>query len=1112
MYQKIQSKIPLIRYHHGNTCFAFLETGDIYEFTKGYQMVNQFLGNLSDGAISNIYLRVYEKDGALKVFPLRGKASGAALSKSAEKLCFENRINDIRCKVEFIPAKENVWFWNVTVEGTDAECDLVYVQDTGVADKGAILNNLLYVSQYLDHKIMESDYGYVIGSRQNMSQGGKNPYLQQGCLGKRVVGYATDAMQIYGRKSKLTHIPEALYHGDLPNEKYQYELACVALQTERFVLNGSETVCFYGYYTEDYPKKAEEIQEEQMITMAWEQAMEATAEPVEKVAGVPYIDGFGEKYSSECFTKEEVDALFPDKKLEEYAEDTLLSFFTENHRHVVLQEKEVRMERPHGHIMMSVMPDDVLDKELLTATTYMYGVFCAQVVIGNVDSNPLLTGTKGLLNLHQEYGCRIFVKIDGKYRLLTMPAAYEIGLNFTRWYYKLEDDLLTITTFMTAKDNALVINAKSANGRHYEYMVTMSLALGNGGVAEDAQLQALENGISLKPSVDKASMNFYPDLEYYVNFTKGEAEFSDDRVFFEDGQTRNALLLTGKVDGEAFELVMRGVLEKKPLSAELDYVCEEEEQRYLNFYDKFLGGIRLTSENHRREAERLNQICYWYLHNAMIHYAVPHGLEQSGGAAWGTRDVCQGPMELFLTTGHFELAKNTLLEIFAHQNQHDGEWPQWFMFDKYPYAAGDCHGDVVFWPLKCVGDYIEATQDSDVLLVKVPYVNGEMATLLEHIKAAYENIKSRFLFDTYLINYAGGDWDDTLQPANKALKERLCSAWTQGLAYQALRKLKNCVYAVDQAFYEELAEACAGMKRDFTRYLIKDGVIAGFAFMESEDEITYMLHPLDEKTGLKYRLLPLTRSIIAELVSPEQAQLNDQIIDEKLTFPDGVRLMDKPAEYDGGISKNFVRAEQASNVGREISLQYTHANIRYIEAMAKLGEPEKVIENLLKIAPVGIRDTVKNAALRQANAYFSSSEGDYKDRYDFRDNFERLRTGEIEAKGGWRIYSSGPGIYLSRLIRDMLGIKVGNDYVTIDPAIAPDWDGLTLEYSLWGREYVFTYRVKEKGCGVISVKSGEKELTNHHAEENGVYRASGRTIDREWFESLETNQIEIELF
>lgn len=84
--------------------------------------------------------------------------------------------------------------------------------------------------------------------------------------------------------------------------------------------------------------------------------------------------------------------------------------------------------------------------------------------------------------------------------------------------------------------------------------------------------------------------------------------------------------------------------------------------------------------------------------------------------------------------------------------------------------------------------------------------------------------------------------------------------------------------------------------------------------------------------------------------------------------------MDHPAGYDGGVSHLFKRAEQAANVGREISLQYTHAHIRYIEAMAKAGDPEEVWDSLFVINPIQIRHSVKNARIRQSNMYFSSSD------------------------------------------------------------------------------------------------------------------------------------------
>ena len=99
---------------------------------------------------------------------------------------------------------------------------------------------------------------------------------------------------------------------------------------------------------------------------------------------------------------------------------------------------------------------------------------------------------------------------------------------------------------------------------------------------------------------------------------------------------------------------------------------------------------------------------------------------------------------------------------------------------------------------------------------------------------------------------------------------------------------------------------------------------------------------------------------------------------DKFYGPDGVRLMDKPAHYKGGVSTHFKRAEQASNFGREIGLQYVHAHIRFVEAMAKLGKSDEVWSGLEKINPVMIQDKVPNAERRQSNAYFSSSDGDFK--------------------------------------------------------------------------------------------------------------------------------------
>ena len=96
----------------------------------------------------------------------------------------------------------------------------------------------------------------------------------------------------------------------------------------------------------------------------------------------------------------------------------------------------------------------------------------------------------------------------------------------------------------------------------------------------------------------------------------------------------------------------------------------------------------------------------------MIHLTVPHGLEQYTAAAWGTRDVCQGPVEFLLSLEHDEPVKEILRIVFAQQYEKRGDWPQWFMLEPYSNIHDKHgHGDVIVWPLKALCDYLEWTND-----------------------------------------------------------------------------------------------------------------------------------------------------------------------------------------------------------------------------------------------------------------------------------------------------------------------------------------------------------------------------------------------------------------
>jgi cellobiose phosphorylase len=342
------------------------------------------------------------------------------------------------------------------------------------------------------------------------------------------------------------------------------------------------------------------------------------------------------------------------------------------------------------------------------------------------------------------------------------------------------------------------------------------------------------------------------------------------------------------------------------------------------------------------------------------------------------------------------------------------------------------HGDVIVWPLKALNDYLEATDDLGFLEETAPWRNDKTLertahedSIAVHVEKLLATLRERFIPGTHLIRYGEGDWNDSLQPADPGLRDAMVSSWTVALLYQQLVRYAHVLQRAGRdGQAKRLSGLALAMRGDFNRFLVRDGTVAGYGIFElGSDAPELLLHPSDVRTGLRYSLLPMTRSIIAGLFTPEQAQHHLRIIREYLLFPDGARLIDRPVAYHGGLERTFRRAESASYFGREIGLMYVHAHLRYGEAMAVLGEADALWEALHVANPISVTERVANAAPRQRNAYFSSSDAAFSDRYEASAAWSRVRAGTIAVEGGWRIYSSGPGLYVNLLIRHALGIR-----------------------------------------------------------------------------------------
>jgi 1,2-beta-oligoglucan phosphorylase len=266
------------------------------------------------------------------------------------------------------------------------------------------------------------------------------------------------------------------------------------------------------------------------------------------------------------------------------------------------------------------------------------------------------------------------------------------------------------------------------------------------------------------------------------------------------------------------------------------------------------------------------------------------------------------------------------------------------------------------------------------------------------------------------------------------------------------------------------------VQKDFQRLLVVDGVLAGYAIFEGGSPSRYLLHPSDKMTGIRYSSLAMIHAVIEDMLTPAQAREHLLLIDKNLSAPDGARLFDRPMPYHGGPQRIFQRAESATFFGREIGLMYTHAHLRYAQALAHVGEADRFFQALCQANPIGIRSIVPGATLRQANCYYSSSDAAFEDRYQASAEYDGVAQGTIALDGGWRIYSSGAGIALGLTIRRFLGLSCEARTLRLDPVIPPALDGLRVETTLRGRPLEVRYRIGTSGSGVEEVRLNEQPL------------------------------------
>lgn len=1073
----IKNSMKTYEMNHGGISFNLLENGDVFDISFEDNQINLLKGNAIDGSLMNLYLRVYV-DETVYFTRLIGKHSGSQFMIDNQIGYYRGVFQGVQYQVSF-KLNQFDWIYEVKLKSnTLCKADVIYGQDIAIQSKSSVLSSEPYTVQYIDYKAFSGQSGYTLCARQNQ---GKTQFLQIGSLSPNCA-YTTDGFQFFGLSYKETGIPEAMDQPSLVSEIYQYEFSYFALQSDIIdVSKEDKQVVFYGLYKPSYEQIIEHPEPYQSsLVFNWidkktqnKQSKNIMLDTTRQLNGLTIEEDLIKK-------------IYPVINQAERNEDELLSFFTVNNHHVVLKQKELLVERPHGHIMVHGDLMHATEKVMAT-TNFMAGVFNSHVVLGNTSFNKFIGNTRNPLNVQKVSGQRIYVKRKKAYYLLGLPSYYDMGGATTRWSYILDDDILTVDVIVDIDTTSQLLIISSENQVIYDFIITHQVIMGVNEYAYDLDYRLENQTIKFVAPVHSMMGQRYPKLTYSIQ-TETPFSILDEKTAFGCENQQGLLILSFKKASNLRINISASLEGDVFLPKSFSY--EDADKKGTNYFESFSRNLTLTHSKHQNEVDRLQLITFWYTHNSLTHYASPHGLEQYNGAAWGTRDVCQGPMELFSATQHTHLMCEIILKTYSRQFEETGDFPQWYMFDKYyQIQAHESHGDIIIWPMRSLAYYLRETADFSILDEIVPYMSKanneftEPTSLMNHLKRQIDAIKLSFIKGTHLPAYGGGDWDDTLQPANHDLTKMMVSGWTVALLYEACSVLAEELSYANIDFAETMFELVKNIKKDYHEFMIVDGIPAGFVVFDKE--LIYLLHPRDLKTGLSYRLLPFIRSMIAELADDNQLDSYSNIIDKYLKHPDGVRLMDTTVEYKGGKTTFFARAETAANFGREIGLQYVHAHIRYIEAMAKIGKAEDAYEGLFVINPILIQEKVKNAYYRQSNVYFSSSDAWFKNRYEAKRDFHKIRDQKIMVKGGWRLYSSGPGIYINQFVSNILGIRLNHGNLLLDPILPDHLDGLRVRYAFKEKEITICYH-KGKEAVLINQKKIKYQKQEHPYRHGGI--------------------------
>lgn len=457
------------------------------------------------------------------------------------------------------------------------------------------------------------------------------------------------------------------------------------------------------------------------------------------------------------------------------------------------------------------------------------------------------------------------------------------------------------------------------------------------------------------------------------------------------------------------------------------------------------------------------------------------GYYQSGGA-YGFRDQLQDTLGLKYINP--EILKK---QIIKHSKQQflEGDVEHWW-HEETERGIRTKFSDDLLWLVYLTCEYIEFTGDYSILEEKTPYLIGETLkdnedekydkyirtkeeeSIYEHCIKAIE--RSLNFGENGLPKIGSGDWNDGF--SNVGPKGRGESVWLGFFLYNVLDRFIKIIKNIKTDGIEEKIKKYETIMQQLKRALNTNGWDGRWfkrAFMDDGNILGSMAN--DE---CRIDSIAQSWSIISNVGDNDKKYIAIESLENHLIDRENgiIKLLDPPFEK-GKLNPGYIKSYLPGV--RENGGQYTHAAIWVIIAETILGFGDKATELYRMINPIEHSRTMDSAKKYKVEPYVIPA--------------DIYGANNLAGRGGWTWYTGSSSWYYKAGIEYILGLKIRNEIMSIEPCIPKDWKEYNIKYKWKNSFYNIVVRNPNgKNWGVEEVILNGTRIENAiKLQENGIY-------------------------